>query len=190
MSYSCWEYQDIIYTFASLICDKGGISCPLCWVYKKCVKPQCILYKISVLVTTKQILFSPQALIQQVLRLIHYSDPMMNLIAINGTILVLTGAIFHLNKVSSVLVVGIGAYAAKSSSSNPTSLFLSLSVNHSVKREESMFCSAQQNESSQGKEHLSALMNCIFFLTFWLHLASEPWAGESCLNELSSSHNL
>lgn len=136
---------------------------PACWVYKKLVKPQCILYEISVLVTTKQILFSPQALIQQILRLIHHSDPMMNLIAISGTILVFTGAIFHLNKVSSVLVVGIGAYAVKSSSSNPTSLFLSLSVNHSVKREESMFCSAQHNESSQGKEHLSAIMNCIFF---------------------------
>lgn len=133
MTYSAWEYQDITCTFAGLICDKGGISCPLCCVHKNCVEPKCILYKISVLLTTKQILSSPQALNQQVLRLIHCSDPMMSPIAISGTILVLTGVICHLNKVSSVLVVGIGAYAAKSSFSSP-SLFLSLSINCSVKK--------------------------------------------------------
>lgn len=73
--------------------------------------------------------------------------------------------IFHLSKDSSALGVGIETYAIKSWSSSPTSVFLSLSINCSVKKELSMFCSAQQNEGSQGNDHLSAPMSCNFFLT-------------------------
>lgn len=99
---------------------------------------------------------APRALIQQVLRQIHYFVPMMNAVAIGGTILVLTDVIFHLNKDSGMFGIGIETYAVESCSSSSTSMFLSLSINCSVKRELSMFCSAQQNESSQVKEHLSA----------------------------------
>lgn len=74
-------------------------------------------------------------------------------------------------------------------SSSPTNVFLSLSINCSMKRQLSTFRSAQQNESLQVKEHLTAWMNCNWFL-FWVQLASELSAGESCPNKLSDSCNL
>lgn len=106
-----------------------------------------------------------QALIEEVLRHINDCDPMINTIAISA-LLVLTDVIFHLNRDSSVLWVGIETYAVKSYSLSPTSVFFSSWIKCSVKRELSMFFSSQQNESSQVKQRLSASMNCNFLKHF------------------------
>lgn len=145
------------------------------------------LYKLSVLVTTKLLLFPSW--------LRRYWGTGLTLIPwlINtiSAILVLTDVIFHPNRDSSVLGAGIETYAVKSYSFSPTSMLFSLWIKCSVKWELGMFFFPQQKESSQVKQHLSACMNCNFLKHFdciWhLGLAQEKAAWVNFLTHVICS---
>lgn len=190
MIYSIWEYQDIVCAFAGLIVVRGhqwptllnplevhGALMHLVWAL-------CIDYNNT---TT----FSPPSTdladIEADALLSSY-EAFFNCCQWYYSCDYRCTLIFHLSKDWSAWAWNKNL-CCQGCSSSPTNVFLSLLINCSMKRELSMFWSAQQNESSQVKEHLAAWMDCNWFL-FWVQLASEPSAGESCLHKLSNSCNL